>query len=625
MMHASLLRFSLTLSATLLLIAGTLPRRIVHSQMTALSVKRVVIGLQHTCAITTNDGLLCWGANSFGQLGIGNTSGSTVPVQVSGMSSGVSDVALGQNHTCAIANGLVKCWGSNIRSQLGTQATGNLSLPTLTRAIPYAIQNLSAGWLHTCALGNGDGVSYSDNVIICWGASTVNGGTADTSTPTVVVGNRLIYGLHTGSYHTCYTERYLMQCWGRNGTSQLGDGTQIDSASPVMARGTGASDSVALGFGHTCAVDYEPGGLGIYTRCWGQNDHGQLGNGQIASFSRVAVAPQTSAKLVRVYAGGAHTCGITETGEALCWGRNERGQLGDGTTTSSATPVNVLGIPEQIESMSSRDQTTCAVTVSGALYCWGGNEAGQLGVGDTTARSRPVRVALPEPATPTPTPTTPTPTTPIPTTPVPTTPVPKTPVPTTPIPTTPVPKTPVPTTPIPTTPVPTTPVPTTPVPTTPIPPGVTIAPPGSHRQYLAQISRQLVEVPPPQVFNETEPNDTRANASGPLRSNIAFSADANNGAIAFDNNGQRVTSDFFFLVASSPGNVAISITGSNLVGQIQVFQDTSTNAIKLDNTPEDGLSVSFFAPRAGRYYVYFSIQPSIASQAPYQVLASFPE
>ena len=188
-----------------------------------------------------------------------------------------------------------------------------------------------------------------------------------------------------GAYHTCalLSDR-TVQCWGRNDDGQLGDGTWSSSSTPVRVGGLTGVAAVSGGGYHTCAL------LGDGTvRCWGRNTEGQLGDGTTAgSLTPVQVVGITGA--VAVSGGYEHTCALLGDGTVRCWGRNAEGQLGDGTRTGSSTPVRVVGITGAVAVTGGWWHHTCALLRDGTVQCWGQNDFGQLGNGTTTGSSTPV-------------------------------------------------------------------------------------------------------------------------------------------------------------------------------------------------------------------------------------------
>src|SRR5437773_4375978 len=179
-----------------------------------------------------------------------------------------------------------------------------------------------------------------------------------------------------------------VQCWGRNDDGQLGDGTRTSSATPVPVGGLTGAAAVSGGFYHTCAL------LGDGTvQCWGQNYEGQLGNGIVGGVSTIPVLVAGLANVSAVSGGYRHTCALLRGGTVQGWGRNVEGQLGDGTTTSSSTPVQVGGLTGAV-AVSAGVLHSCALLSNGTVKCWGavGNGFGQLGNGATAGSSTPVTV-----------------------------------------------------------------------------------------------------------------------------------------------------------------------------------------------------------------------------------------
>ncbi len=408
--------------------------------MTATAVRSVAGGLAHTCALTTAGGLKCWGANAVGQLGNGLWDSSSSPVDVTGLASGVRAVTAGGAHACAsLTAGGVTCWGLNTWGQLGSAAVSISSLPVAVPGLTGVVSSVAAGYSHTCAvsatggvtcwgansvgqLGHGDrvwsmtpvdvtrlggGVSAvsaggdhacaltSAGAVLCWGANfsgQLGNGTTTLSstTPAPVVGlTSGVRAVAAGNSHTCaLTAAGGVMCWGSNGTGALGNGLWTSSTTPVAVVGlaSGAS-ALAAGEYHMCAIT-----SGGAVKCWGQNDTGQLGNG-LTTNSNTPVDVSGLASGASAVAGGRyHTCAVV-AGGVKCWGANTNGQLGNGTTTPSGTPVNVTGLTSGVIAVAAGYSHSCAVTTAGAVKCWGYNFAGQLGNGSTLPSTTPVDVS----------------------------------------------------------------------------------------------------------------------------------------------------------------------------------------------------------------------------------------
>jgi alpha-tubulin suppressor-like RCC1 family protein len=195
------------------------------------------------------------------------------------------------------------------------------------------------------------------------------------------VEREFLYGvtaLTVGGMHACgLLDGGGVKCWGGNGEGQLGDGTTSNRTAPVDVSALPADISaVSAGWQHTCALR-DTGEI----LCWGWNEYGQLGDGSTTgSPTPVGVLGLPSAA-VSVSAGGHHTCAILDTGSVVCWGWNEYGQLGDGTTSNSPTPVDVSGLSAGVEDVSLGSQHTCALLDTGGIKCWGFNWFGQVGDG----------------------------------------------------------------------------------------------------------------------------------------------------------------------------------------------------------------------------------------------------
>ena len=364
----------------------------------ALTPTAVAGGGFHACMRLPDGTVQCWGRNNFGQLGNGdgNLADSSVPVAVRGLTT-ATRVVTGDSHTCALlGDGTVQCWGVGDSGQRGDGTFNNIStVPAAVVGITGAVAVAARGY-HSCAL-------LGDGTVWCWGRNsdgqlgvTPSGSQCPTtpgffcsSTPVRAAGITSAAGVIAGGYHTCALfGDGTAQCWGRNDDGQLGDGTFTTSSTPVPVGGLTGAAAVTGGFYHTCAL------LGDGTvQCWGRNAEGQLGDGSsIGTRAPTRVIGITGA--LAVSGGFQHTCALLSDGTVQCWGRNAEGQLGDGTTTSSSTPVRVGGVTGAV-AVSAGILHTCALLANGTVKCWGavGNGFGQLGNGATTGSSTPVTVA----------------------------------------------------------------------------------------------------------------------------------------------------------------------------------------------------------------------------------------
>ena len=287
----------------------------------------------------------------------------TTPVDVTGLTSGVQAISAGGDHTCALlTDGSARCWGLNNYGQAGNNTSGNAWL----------------GPVHVCASGSGFGCT---------------GGTPLTD----------IARISAGGLHTCaVTTGGALKCWGSNYNGQLGLHEAPTSPPTTAECTTGLSigcralptdvpglsllvTDVSTGGAETCAV--VAGGV----MCWGYNAFGQVGNGTNSTTSPNYPEP-TPQNVTGLFSGvetvtaGNATCALTITGGVKCWGLNDVGQLGDGTTTQRTTPVDVVSLGAGVAAIGGGSRHNCAVTDAGGAKCWGANDYGQLGNGETTGQ-----------------------------------------------------------------------------------------------------------------------------------------------------------------------------------------------------------------------------------------------
>ena len=296
-----------------------------------------------------------------------------------------ASLTAGVNHTCGLTSGAAAyCWGRNFNGQLGDSSTAQRTTAVAV-AGGLTFASLTAGNRHTCGLTSG-GVAY------CWGYNLYrqlgDGSATQRTMPVAVAGGLTFARLAAGDDHTCgVTSGGAAHCWGSNSYGQLGDGsTTTYRGTPVAVAGGLTFASLTAGGSHTCGLT----GSGI-AYCWGDNFYGQLGDSSTTQRTApVAVAGGLS--FASLTAGRSYTCGLTSGGAAYCWGSNSSGQLGDGSTTQRTMPVAVTG-GLTFASLVAGGSHTCGLTSGGMAYCWGYNLLGQLGDGSTTQRTAPVAVA----------------------------------------------------------------------------------------------------------------------------------------------------------------------------------------------------------------------------------------
>jgi alpha-tubulin suppressor-like RCC1 family protein len=344
-------------------------------------------GSEHTCAVLVAGGAKCWGANFSGQLGDGTNVNRNMPATVSGVAGSVSAIASGSEHTCALSTGgAAVCWGANFSGQLGDGTNLNRNTPVNVSGLSGGVSAVAAGSEHTCAVTAGG--------VKCWGANFSgqlgDGTNVNRNAPVSVPGlSGSVTSIAAGSSHMCaLTTDGSLWCWGANFSGQLGDGTNVNRNTPVKVSGLlGGVSEVAAGSEHTCALT-----KGGALACWGANFSGQLGDGtNVNRNTPVMIVSGLSRTVTGIAAGSEHTCAVVP-GAVKCWGANFSGQLGDGTNVNRGTPVNVFGIAGGVSEIVAGSSHTCALSTSGAMVCWGANFSGQLGDGTNLNRSTPIDV-----------------------------------------------------------------------------------------------------------------------------------------------------------------------------------------------------------------------------------------
>ncbi len=351
-------------------------------------VGRVSAGLDYTCAVVDDGAVRCWGRNDYGQLGDGTTTSRPTPALVSGLTN-VAHIELGARHSCALVDsGHVYCWGRNNAGQLGDGTRTDSYTPTPVPGLE-SVMLLALGRDHTCAL-------LADNTVQCWGSNWFGqlgdgegGAERRNLTPTPVYGLTNVRWIASGAIHTCAVlDDRTARCWGLNSYGQLGDGTTTNRLTPTPVSGLRDVDKIALN-DHTCAT------LSDFTlRCWGRNGYGQLGDGTTTERHTPITVPGLN--IVDQIGLSTHTCAYLYSETAQCWGLNSNGQLGDGTTTNRLSPGEPVPELDDITELAVGNNHTCAVLGAvfndGTLVCWGGNNYGQLGDGTTEDRHTPTPV-----------------------------------------------------------------------------------------------------------------------------------------------------------------------------------------------------------------------------------------
>ncbi len=324
-----------------------------------------------TCALKDNGRVSCWGRNSWGEVGNDDSATyATTAKPVEGTAPGGISVATGMEHSCAVeGDGTVKCWGRNNYAQLGHGLVGEYTLPPGTvSGLPSGVTSVISGAEHTCALSDA-------GEVYCWGRNTYgqigNGATGNrVAAPNLVGGlSSDIVAISAGSDHTCaLTDLGGVKCWGRNDYGEIGNGTTGGNVlTPTDVTGLSAGVvAIDAGPGVTCAI-MSTGNV----KCWGYNKGTTPSDvlGLPAGVTDISVALS-------------HFCAVLTDGGAVCWGSNQFGQIGNGSTGGNvSTPTAVVGLSADVTAIAAGRNHTCALSVDGAVTCWGWNYMGQLGNG----------------------------------------------------------------------------------------------------------------------------------------------------------------------------------------------------------------------------------------------------
>ena len=379
------------------------------------NVTHVATGGSHSCAIVAGGRVKCWGANAYGQLGDGTTVSRTTPVGVVGLATPVAAIALGENHSCALSTtGGITCWGSNYQGQLGDGTTVNRSIPVAVAGLSSGVTAIATGRLHTCALSG-----YQR--MLCWGNNSSgqlgDGTFTSRSSPGAVSGLQPdITLIAAGDANSAAVTTGGVKYWGRDGVTwtqgeclppiptpyppptwgppppplppycpligtpafskEPRDAPSIPGGVPALSISAGAAANYTRQY-NLCAI--APGGRML---CWGGS----------ANTQGAPAGTWMPADVTAVSMGGDHLCVLTSGGIAQCWGDNTLGQLGDGTYDERprSTPAPCVGLPPGLAEIAAGGAHTCALTATGEAMCWGANYAGQLG--DGTKINRPIPV-----------------------------------------------------------------------------------------------------------------------------------------------------------------------------------------------------------------------------------------
>jgi len=358
-------------------------------EVTALSVS-----VEHSCVITSDRNIACWGRGALGRLGDDAGRGSSVPSQVVGATDATRVVA-GPSSSCAVLGDSdeLYCWGDNAYSQLGNTDPGDgfspVPLPVYGAFSPTlsGVSEVAVADRHACAI--------VENELFCWGSEedgrlgngyATNRHIARPASVERASGDTVADAakIALGSEHSCVvTTGGSVECWGDNTYGQLGDPdfSELLSAVARPVPGLTGVNDIAAGYLHTCALREGE------VLCWGANDRSQLGHMPGEQDGLPTLVAGLS-EVIAIDTGLTFSCALDEQGLVSCWGSNDLGERGDSGFEDSASPapIDINGV---VETFSADGLHGCALTDAKATYCWGYNNYGQLGIGLGAQQSEP--------------------------------------------------------------------------------------------------------------------------------------------------------------------------------------------------------------------------------------------
>jgi alpha-tubulin suppressor-like RCC1 family protein len=352
-------------------------------QVTAPAVeswREVAAGSAHTCAIDDDAGLWCWGSDADGQLGDGDADdGAITRPQRIAEDGPWEDVVAGEFHTCARKAGQLWCWGASYAGQVGGGVIGSVQrtpIEAVAGATDWTF--VDVGFNNTCGIRGGD--------LYCWGDEAVQANDppiGPTATPQLVehpVSGRAWLQVAVGRDFACAIDDNVdLWCWGFNDHLELGIQQGV-ALTPELVDDELRWMSITAGWHHACALSE-----GDVLHCWGWSDKGQTG---VRTVSRVLDDPIDGA-WTEVTTGVFHTCGV-RAGEAFCFGDNGDGELGAGVAGDAYEPRQVGGAPVEWTQVSAGQTITCAVAAGGTLFCWGAGDEGVLGTATDVVTPTPI-------------------------------------------------------------------------------------------------------------------------------------------------------------------------------------------------------------------------------------------
>lgn len=331
--------------------------------------KQISVGESHTCGVTTEGGVKCWGSNGHGRLSLTlATTSSVFPVDVQGLT-GVVSVSAGPSNTCAVlTNGTAKCWGENTNGQLGIGTTTSTNIPTSVRGNITDWAKIDQGLYHSCG-------RTSSNKVYCWGRGT-NGllgmpAAGNFANPSEIASlSGIAAELSVGDTASCViTTSGGVKCWGYGNYGLSGNGNSLTSPTDVSGATTGVI-SLSVG-GQLTAIVKSSGAV----QCWGVSCPGGTSTNvrNVTGFTG----------MTDVVAGKSHLCAKTVSGAVRCFGAN---------TVIGSSSSSVASVASDVQDVSAGGSTTCVLMTDTTMKCWGSNSHGQVGDGTMTDATRPVNV-----------------------------------------------------------------------------------------------------------------------------------------------------------------------------------------------------------------------------------------
>lgn len=336
----------------------------------------ITAGEAQSCAIDAGGGVVCWGSDSFGARGDGpgGVSYSHDPTRVVGLTAGATDVSLtftgggSSSHGCAVVSGAVRCWGVNSSGVLGIGSTVRSSdVPVDVTGLASGATQVSQNASRACAV--------KDALAWCWGSGPLGDNEAgkDSTVPVAVSGLTAVTRVSAGWRHICAVAGGVAYCWGYNHVGQVGSAGSSPDLPRAVVGLPGPVADIAAGQDVTCALTTAGA---VY--CWGSNGFGKLGVGNAALTSSTTPVPVSglTSGVTAIATNKSHVCAV-QAGRALCWGEGANGKLGNGGTDNQPAPVQVRGLTG-VTAIATGKSHTCA-TASGRNWCWGSNSHANLG------------------------------------------------------------------------------------------------------------------------------------------------------------------------------------------------------------------------------------------------------